>query len=114
MRVCIDNRALNNATIRDSYPLPIIEDFIYRLRNASVFTIKDAADGYFLVNMAEKDKNLTVFITEWGLFEFIVMSFGLTNASATFQRKMNQILSKELGQICIVYHDDKTVFSKDM
>ena len=63
LRIYIDYRALNNATIRDSYPLPIIEDFIYRLRNASVFTTKDAADGYFLVNMSEKDKHLTAFIT---------------------------------------------------
>ena len=57
LRICIDYRALNNATIRDSYPLPIIEDFMYRLRNAAVFTTKDAADGYFLVKMTEKYKH---------------------------------------------------------
>ena len=79
-----------------------------------MFTTKDAADGYFLVNMAEKDKHLTAFISEWGLFEFNVMSFGLTNAPATFQRIMNQILSKEIGQTCLVYLDDILVFSQDM
>ena len=87
----------------DSYPLPFIEDFIYRLRNASVFTTRDAEDGCFLVNMAEKNKHLTAFITEWGLLEFNVMYFGLTNAPATFQRMMNRILSLELGQICLVF-----------
>ena len=102
LRVCIDYRMLNIVTVKDSYPLPNVEDFIYRLNKKIYKTTMDAIDGYFLVKLAEKDKHLTAFVTDDGLYEFNVMPFGLTNAPATFQRMMNHVLANEIGHTCLV------------
>ena len=84
LRFCIDYRQLNNETIKDSYPLPRIEDLLETFNGKKWFTTLDLASGYQQVKIKEEDKEKTAFITQYGLYEFNVMPFGLCNASGMF------------------------------
>ena len=96
MRLCIDYRALNDCTIRDAYPLPRVEDNLDALGGARWFSTLDLAAGFYQVAVTEKDKPKTAFATRFGLYEFNVLPFGLTNGPATFQRLMERsILRKQ-------------------
>lgn len=75
-RLCIDDRALNNVTIKDAYPLPRIDDSLDRLRGSKWFSVLDLSSGYFQVEMAETDKEQTVFTSTKAIFQFNVMSMG--------------------------------------
>jgi hypothetical protein len=83
-RMCIDYRALNEVTVKNMYPLPRIEDLFDQLRGASVFSKKDMSSGYHQLRIRPADIPKTTFITKYGLYEFMVMSFRLTNAPAYF------------------------------
>jgi hypothetical protein len=85
-----------------------------QLSQAKIFTIMDLTHGYYQVPLAEHCKYLTAFACEFGLFELNVMPMGLTNATATFQRLMNQVLDDLIGTICYVYLDDIIIFSKNI
>ncbi|CAF0925457.1 unnamed protein product [Brachionus calyciflorus] len=114
LRICVDYRRLNEVTIKDCYPLPRIEDLLVMLSKAKYFTTLDLASGYYQIRVAEKDRQKTAFVTEFGLFEFNVTPFGLTNAPATFQRTMEKALKGLIGIICLVYLDDTLIFSETL
>jgi hypothetical protein len=113
LRLCVDFRALNKITKKDSYPLPIINDLLATAGKARIYTALDLRHAYHLVRIAEGDEWKTAFRTRYGSFEWRVMPFGLTNAPAAFQRFMNDIFSDLLDVTVIVYLDDILIFSDD-
>ena len=113
LRMCVDYRALNKATIKNRYPLPRIEDLFDKLRHATVFTSLDLAQGYHQIRITEEDVPKTAFRTPYGHYQWRVLSFGLTNAPATFQRLMNDVFRPYLDEFVLVYLDDILIFSKD-
>ena len=113
LRLCIDYRALNEKTVKDSYPLPHIDDLLCQLKDAKVTSHLDLMQGYHQVLMNPKDRWKTAFQGPGpgNFYEFTVMSFGLTNAPATFQRLMDHVLAPVLGKFVIVFLDDICIFS---
>ena len=111
-RYCLDFRGLNAVTARDAYPLPLIEECIDSLADMRWFSTLDMNSGYWQLPVAEEDKEKTAFITKYGLFHFLRMPFGLSNAPATFQRTMNLVLSGLIWVSVIVYLDDVNVIGK--
>jgi hypothetical protein len=89
--MCIDYRALNEVTVKNKYPLPRIEDLFDQLRGASVFSKIDMRLGYHQLRIRPLDVSKTTFITKYGLYEFMVMSFSLMNAPAYFMYLMNSV-----------------------
>jgi hypothetical protein len=102
-RMCIDYRALNEVTIKNKYPLPRIEDLFDQLRGASVFSKIDMRSGYHQLRIRPSDVPKTTFTTKYGLYEFIVMSFGLTNAPAFFMYLMNTVFMGYLDKFVVVF-----------
>ncbi len=114
-RMCIDYRALNKLTIKNKWPLPRIDDLLDTLSKAKVFSALDLAQGYHQIRIAESDVPKTAFCTPLGLYEYRVLSFGLSNAPATFQRVMSETLAEEIrAGFVVVYLDDILVFSKSV
>lgn len=89
---CIDYRALNDRTVKDCFPLPIIEDCLDSLQCTTTFSTLDLASGYYQIELELDDRRKTAFITRYGLYEHTRMGMGLCNASATFQRVMQLVL----------------------
>lgn len=113
-RMCIDYRALNDITVKDSYPLPDIKDCLATLTGMKFFSTLDAKSGFWQVPMHKRDARKTAFISNHGLFEFLGMPMGLTNAPASFQRLMNALLAGLTWRECLVFVDDIIIFAKDM
>ena len=112
LRFCVDFRQLNAATIKDTHPLPRIDDLLDALRGAKWFSTLDLKSGYWQVPISEQDKEKTAFRTSSGqLFEFNQVPFGLCNAPATFSRLMDRVLAGLHWETCLFYLDDIIVLS---
>lgn len=111
LRFCVDYRRLNKITKKDVYPLPRIDDALDRLCSAKYFSSMDLKSGYWQIEVDERDREKTAFITPDGLYEFTAMPFGLCSAPATFQRLMDTVLADLKWQTCLVYLDDVVVFA---
>ena len=111
-RLCVDYRKLNDVTIKNKYPLPKIEDLFDQLSGAHVFSKIDLRTGYHQLKVRETDIPKTAFIPRYGLYEYTVMSFGLTNAPAYFMNLMNKVFMDCLDKFVVVFIDDILIYSK--
>jgi transposase InsO family protein/predicted aspartyl protease len=111
VRFCIDYRRLNNVTLKDSYPLPRIDDSLDALRGSTWFSTADLASVYWQVEMDPRDAEKTAFATTCGFYQFRVMPFGLCNAPSTFERMMEYLMAGLHWETCLIYLDDIIVFS---
>ena len=113
LRLCVDYWGLNNITIKNRYPLPLIGESLDRLGRARRFTQLDLTNAYHRMRIREGDEWKTAFRTRYGHFEYQVMPFGLSNAPATFQGYVNKILAEKLDIFVIVYLDDILIYTED-
>ncbi|KAM4063982.1 reverse transcriptase (RNA-dependent DNA polymerase) [Hirsutella rhossiliensis] len=111
LRLVVDYRRLNDITMKDRTPLPLISELRDRLHGKKWFTALDLKGAYNLIRMKKGHEWMTAFRTKFGLFEYLVMPFGLTNAPATFQRMINNVLREHLDIFVVVYLDDILIFS---
>jgi hypothetical protein len=110
--LCVDYCVLNEVTIKNRYPLPRIDDLFDQLHGACVFSKIDLQSGYHQLKIRECDIPKTAFVSRYGLYEYTVMSFGLTNASAYFMYLMNKVFMEHLKKFVIVFIDDILVYSR--
>jgi len=114
LRLCVDYRGLNEITVKNRYPLPLIQETLTRLSKARWFTKLDLRGAYNLVRIAEGEEWKTAFRTRYGHFEYNVMPFGLTNAPASFQHFINDTLRDFLDVFCTAYLDDILIYSDSL
>jgi hypothetical protein len=112
--LCVDYRPLNAVAVKNKYPLPRIDILFDQLARAQVFSKIDLHSGYYQIKICTEDIPKTAFTARYGLYEYLVMSFGLTNASAHFMYLMNSVFMPELDQFVMVFIDDILVYSKSM
>ena len=106
LRLCIDNKQLNRATIRNQYPLPRIDEIFNQLHGSRVYSKIDLRSGYHQLRVRENDISKTTFSTRYGHYQFLVMPFRLTNAPTAFMDLMNRVFSPYLDKFVIVFIDD--------
>jgi hypothetical protein len=111
-RLCIDYRQLNKATIKNQYPLPIIDDLFDQMKGVTVFSKIDLRSGYHHLWIKEDDIPKTAFKTRFGHYEFIVLPFGLTTAPGVFMSLMNGVFREYLDKFIQVFIDDILIYSR--
>ena len=111
LRMCIDYRQLNSITKKDRYPLPLISEIQDRIGNAKIFLKIDLRWAYHQIRIKEGDEWKAAFRSKEGLYEPLVMQFGLTNAPATFQKRINSVLGEYLDEFVMAYLDDIIIYS---
>jgi hypothetical protein len=111
-RMCVDYRSLNDVTVTNKYPLPRIEDLFDQMRGARVFSKIDLWSDYHQMKIRPSDIPKTAFSTRYELYEFTVMSFGLTNAPAYFMNLMNKVFMEYLDRFVVVFIDNILIYSK--
>ena len=114
MQVCINLKKVNAKTIRDHYPLPIIEHLLERVAKKEAYSFLDGCSGYNQVNIHPNDQHKTTFTIEFGMYAYQVLPFGLTNALATFQILINCAFKEHLQDFLKVYMDDLCVHSSTL
>ena len=114
MRMCINYRELNKVMIKNKYPLLRIDDFLDQLNGATLFSKIDLRSSYYQLKVRESDISKTTFQTCYGHYEFLVMSFELTNTLATFMDLMNRVFEEYLDKFVIVFIDYILVYSRTM
>ena len=110
LRLCMDYRALNEVTKKDRYPLPLIGEPLDRLHTAKYFTKLDIKEAYHNVRIKKGDEWKTTFTSKYGMYEYLVMPYGLCNAPATFPRLINRTLQRFIDRCSIVYLDDVLIY----
>jgi len=113
LRMCVDYPPLNAVTIKNKYPLPLIDILFYQLSKAKVFSKIDLRSGYHQIKIRPQDIPKTAFSTRYGLYEYLIMSFGLTNAPAYCMYLMNLVFMPELDMFVVVFIDDILVYSEN-
>jgi hypothetical protein len=113
LRMCVDYKPLNEVTIKNKYPLPRIDILFDQLIGARVFSKIDLRSGYHQIRIRPEDIPKTAFTTRYGLFEYLDMSFKLTNAPAHFTYLMNPVFMPELDKFVVVFIDDILIYSKN-
>ena len=114
LRLCIDYKELNKVTIKSKYPLPRIDDLFDQLHGAQYFSKIYLRSDYYQLRIREANISKTTFRTGYGNYEFLVMSFGLTNAPAAFMDLMNRVFRPYVDQFVIDFIDYILVYSKSM
>jgi hypothetical protein len=112
-RICLDYRSLNEVTIKNKYPLPRIDDLFDQLKGACIFLKINLRSRYHQLKIRASNIPKSTFITHYGLYEYTIMSFGLTNAPAYFMYLMKKVFMKYLDKFLLVFIDDILIFSKN-
>jgi hypothetical protein len=113
LRLCVDYRPLNDVTIKNKYLLPLIDILFDQLAGAKVFSKIDLRSGYHQIKIHLEDISKTAFSTRYGFYEYLVMSFGLTNDPAHFMYLMNSMFMLELDKFIMIFIDDILIYSKN-